>query len=253
MIVRPYLLSGTSAMTQLRNLFERIESGSGPSLGFGSVQPARLPGMALIGRCSGDLDAALVASAEAADAVVIFAPGLLPDALPDLASRIWGAGGAPLQPEIVEMWRAAGADFTVSPFASAVVDAINIAEPQMTHGARIPDDVDDRTWRILGGVPLDFLVLDKSSLTGPWTFADLGQAADAAHRTDKYLVVRVGPQPTANELLALRQAGAVAIVAEANDLGADGMASLKSDLMALPRLQHSSRRRIQPGQESPAT
>ena len=241
-------------MTQLRNLFERIEAGSGPSLGFGSAQPARLPGMALIGRCSGDIEAALAASADAADAIVIFAPGVSPDALPELGGRIWGAGGAPLQPEIVEMWRAAGADFTVSPFAGAQVNAINMAEPQMTHGARIPDDADDKTWRILAGVPLDFLVLDKSAVSGPWTLADLGQANDAARRTDKYLVVRVGSQPTANELLALRQAGAVAVVAEANDLGADGMAALKADLMALPRAQPASRRRVQPGSlENPAT
>ena len=240
-------------MTQLRNLFEHIEAGSGPSLGFGSSQSARWPGMALIGRCSGDIASALAASANAADAVVIFAPGAAPEDLPDLSNLIWGAGGAPLQPEIVAMWSSAGADFTVSPFASAVVDAINIAQPQLTHGARIPDDVDEEAWRLLAGVPLDFLVLDKSALTGPWTLADLGQAADAARRTDKYLVVRVGVRPTANELLALRQAGAVAIVAEANDLGAAGMAALKADLMALPRAQPASRRRVQLGRDNPAT
>ncbi len=240
-------------MTQLRNLFERIESGSGPALGFGSAQSARLPGMALIARCSGDLDAALASAGAAADAVVIASPGLTPAALPDLGQRIWGMGGVPLEPETISNWQAAGADFTVSPFATALVDAINIAQPQMTHGARIPDDVDDNTWRILAGVPLDFLVLDKHTMTGRWTLPDLGQAADAARRANKYLVVRVGPQPTANELLALRQAGAIAIVAEANDLGAEGLASLKSDLMALTRVQPSPRRRAQPGQESPAT
>ncbi len=241
-------------MTQLRNLFERIEAGSGPSLGFGPSQSARLPGMALIARCSGDLDAALAAAGDSADAVVIASPGITPDALPDVSGRIWGAGGAPLEPETISRWQAAGADFTVSPLAGALVDAINFADPQLTHGARIPDDVDDHLWRILAGVPLDFLVLDKHDMTGRWTLADLGQAADAARRTDKYLVVRVGPQPTANELLALRQAGAVAIVAEANDLGAEGMAALKADLMALPRAQPASRRRVQPGNlENPAT
>ena len=240
-------------MTQLRNLFERIEAGSGPSLGFGSAPPARLPGMALIARCSGDLDAALAAAGDSADAVVIASPGLTPDALPDVGTRIWGVGGMPLDPEIIGKWIAAGADFAVSPFAGALVDGIDIAQPKMTHGARIPDDIDDNAWRILAGVPLDFLVLDKHDMAGRWTLADLGQAADAARRTDKHLVVRVGPQPTANELLALRQAGAVAIVAEANDLGAESMAALKADLMALPRAQPSSRRRIQPGQESTTT
>ena len=240
-------------MTQLRNLFERIEAGSGPSLGFGSAQPARLPGMALIARCSGNLDAALAAAGDSADAVVIASPGLTPDGLPDVGGRIWGVGGVPLEPETMGVWQAAGADFAVSPFASALVDGIDIAQPQLTHGARIPDDVDDRLWRILAGTPLDFLVLDKHDMAGRWTLANLGQAADAARRTDKYLVVRVGPQPTANELLALRQAGAVAIVAEANHLGAEGMAALKSDLMVLPRAQPSSRRRIQPGQESTTT
>lgn len=240
-------------MTQLRNLLERIEAGSGPSLGFGSSSAARLPAMALIARCSGDLDAALAAAGDAADAVVIASPGLTPDALPDVGERIWGIGGVPLEPQGIARWREAGADFTVSPLAGALVDAIDIAQPQMTHGARIPDEVDGNLWRILAGVPLDFLVLDKSGMTGRWTLTDLGQAADAARRAGKYLVVRVGPQPTANELLALRRAGAVAIVAEANHLGAEGMAALKADLMALPRVQPSSRRRIQPGQESPAT
>ncbi len=240
-------------MTQLRSLLERIEAGSGPSLGFGSTQSGRLPGMALIARCSGDVKAALAASAEAADAVVIFAPGVTPDALPEIGDRIWGAGGAPLQPETVQTWRDAGADFTVSPFAGALVDAIDIANPGMTHGARIPDDVDGHMWRILAGTPLDFLVLDKSAMTGPWTLADLGQAADAARRTDKYLIVRVGPRPSSNELLALRQAGAVAIVAEANDHGAEGLAAIKADLMALPRAQPASRRGGRTGLESAAT
>ena len=240
-------------MTRLRNLLERIEAGSGPSLGFGSSQSARLPGMALIGRCSGDLEAALTAAGDAADAVVIASPGLTPDAAPDVGQRIWGVGGVPLEPETMRAWAAAGADFAVSPFAGALVDGIDLAQPKMTHGVRIPDDVDDNTWRILAGAPLDFLVLDKHAMAGRWTLADVGQAADAAHRANKYLVVRVGPQPTANELLAIRQAGAVAIVAEASDLGAEGMAGLKSDLMALPRAQPPSRRRVQPGLDSPAT
>ena len=239
-------------MTQLRSLLERIEAGSGPSLGFGSTQSGRLPGMALIARCSGNIEAAL-AAADAADAVVIASPSITPDILPEVKHSIWGLGGVPLEPEGVRAWQAAGADFTVSPFASALVDAIDIANPGMTHGARIPDDVDGHTWRILAGVPLDFLVLDKSAMTGPWTLADLGQAADAARRTDKYLIVRVGPRPSANELLALRQAGAVGIVAEANDHGAEGLAAIKADLMALPRAQPASRRGGRTGLESAAT
>ena len=63
-------------MTQLRNLLERIDQGGAPSLGFGAAQSSRLPAMALIARCSGDLDAALLAAGDAADAVVIAAPGV---------------------------------------------------------------------------------------------------------------------------------------------------------------------------------
>ena len=240
-------------MTRLRNLLERIEQGAGPSLGFGAAQSARLPAMALVARCSGDVAAALDAASDAADAVVIFAPNLNPADLPELGERIWGAGGVPLQPESVERWRDAGADFMVSPLAGAVVDAVNIAQPGMTHGARIPDDPDDATWRNLAAAPLDFLVLDKSSMTDPWTFADLAQVSDAVTRTDKYQFVRVALRPTVNELVALRQAGAVAIVVEANDLGADGLASLKADLMALPRVQPTGRRRVQPALESQTT
>ena len=240
-------------MTQLRSLLERIEAGSGPTLGFGSAQSARLPGMALIARCSGDIAAALTASSYSADAVVVFAPGLTPDALPEMGDRIWGAGGAPLQPDVVKAWREAGADFTVSPFASALVDAIDLADPQMTHGARVPDDVDGHMWRILAGTPLDFLVLDRSAMTGPWTLPDLGQVADAARRAEKFLIVRVGPRPSANELLGLRQAGAVAIVAEANDHGAEGLAAIKADLMAMPRAQPASRRGARTGLESATT
>lgn len=242
-------------MTRLRNLLERIaQGGGGPALGFGAggSSAGRLPGMALIARCSGDVGAALRAAGDAADAVVIFAPNLAPDALADALAgspgdgsggRIWGAGGIPLRPEVVAGWREAGADFTVSPLAGALVDAVDIANPGMTHGVRIPDDVDDAVWRMLAGVPLDFLVLDKSGLAGRWTLSDVGQVADAARRTDKRLVVRVGSAPTGNELLALRQAGAVAIVAEANELGADGLAALKSKLLELPRLAPPPARR----------
>ena len=240
-------------MTQLRSLLERIDAGAGPSLGFGAAQSARLPAMALIARCSGDLGTALLAAGDAADAVVIAAPGIAPDALPDVDGRIWGAGGIPLTPENVRLWQEAGADFMVSPLAGAVVDAVNVAQPGMTHGARIPDDVDDSIWRTLAGAPLDFLALDKSAMTGPWTFHELGQAADAVQRTDKHLVVRVGLRPTVNELVALRQAGAVGIVAEANQLGAEGLSGLKADLMTLPRVQPTGRRRVQPGLDSAAT
>ena len=240
-------------MTQLRNLLERIDQGGAPSLGFGAPQSGRPPAMALIARCSGDVDAAVAAASASADAMVIAASGGSPDGLPDLGDQIWGAGGVPLTPDTVAVWQGAGADFMVSPPAGALVDAINLAQPGMTHGMRIPDDVDDATWRILAAAPLDFLVLDKSALTGPWTLTDLGHATDAAHRTDKYLFVRVGPRPTVNELVALYQAGAVAIVAEANQLGADGLAGLKADLMALPRVQPAGRRRVRPALESQTT
>ncbi len=241
-------------MTQLRNLLERIEQGSGPSLGFGSSQSARLPGMALIGRCSGNMDSALAAASDSADVLVIAAPGLSPDTMPDIGGRVWGIGGAPLTPENVTLWQEAGADFMVSPPPGALVDAINMAQPGMTHGLRIPDEPNDVIWRMLAAAPVDFLVLDKSAMTGPWTFADLAQVSDAVSRTDKFQFVRLGIRATANELLALRQAGAVAVVAEANDLGADGMAALKADLMTLPRAQPASRRRVQPGSlENPAT
>ena len=240
-------------MTQLRSLLERIDAGAGPSLGFGATQSARLPAMALIARCSGDLDAALAAAGDAADAVVIAAPGIAPDGLPDVGGRIWGVGGIALQPDNASLWQAAGADFMVSPLAGAQVDAVNVAQPGMTHGVRIPDDVDDARWRTLAGAPLDFLVLDKSGMTGAWTFGDLGQVSDAARRTDKYQLVRLGVRPSVNELTALRQAGAVGVVAEANELGADGLAGLKADLMALPRVQPTGRRRVQPGVDSAAT
>ncbi len=240
-------------MTQLRSLFERIEAGSGPSLGFGSAQSTRLPGMALIARCSGDVDAALAAAADSADAVVIASPTITPDTLPEVKYSIWGLGGVPLEPEGIRAWQATGADFTVSPVATALVDAIDLADRQMTHGARIPDDVDGHMWRILASMPLDFLVLDRSAMTGPWTLPDLGQVADAARRAEKYLVVRVGPRPSANELLGLRQAGAVAIVAEANDHGAEGLAAIKADLMAMPRAQPASRRGGRTGLESSTT
>ena len=255
MIIRPYFMAGkgVSRLTQLRSLFERIEAGSGPSLGFGSTQSARLPGMALIARCSGDVEAALGAAGDAADAVVIASPRITPETLPQVEHNIWGLGGVSLDPEGIRAWQDAGADFTVSPVAGALVDAIDIANPQMTHGARIPDDVDDQTWRMLAGIPLDFLVLDKSAMTGRWTLPELGQVADAARRAEKYLVVRVGPRPTSNELLALRQAGAVAIVAEANDHGAEGLAAIKADLMAMTRVPPASRRGGRTGLESSTT
>ncbi|MCY4415427.1 MAG: hypothetical protein OXE87_03835 [Chloroflexi bacterium] len=233
-------------MTRLRNLLERIDQGGAPSLGFGAAQANRLPAMALIARCSGDLDAGLAAASGAADAVVIAAPGGSPDGLPDLGDLMWGVGGIPLTPESVVLWRGAGADFMVSPPAGALVDAVNLAQPGLTHGMRIPDDPDDAMWRTLASAPLDFLVRDKSAMTGPWTLDDLGQVSDASGRTDNYLFVRVGVRPSVNELVALHQAGAVAIVAEASQLGAEGMAALKSDLMSLPRVQPTGRRRVRP-------
>ena len=240
-------------MTQLRNLLERIDQGGAPSLGFGAAQSSRLPAMALIARCSGDLDAALAAAADSSDAVVIASPGITPGELPELGGRAWGAGGVRLTPDNVALWQSAGADFLVSPLAGAVVDAVNVANPAMTHGVRIPDDPDDATWRILAAAPLDFLVLDKSAMTGPWTFVELGQVTDAAGRTGKYLVVRVGLRPSVNELVALRQAGAIAIVAEANHLGADSLACLKADLMDLPRVHPTGRRRVRPTLDSQPT
>lgn len=229
-------------MTQLRSLLQRIAAGSGPSLGFGAGPTDRLPGMALIARCSGDIDAALAAAGDAADACVIFGPGRAPDALPDLGGRIWGIGGVPLQPGVIREWQAAGADFAVAPLFGSYVDAIDIAQPTLTVGVRIPDDADDAVRRILDGIPVDLLVLDKSAMPGRWTLTDIGQVAAAARCTDKHLLVRIGERPTANELLAIKQAGGAAIVAEANALGEDGMAELKSDLLALPRLQPPARR-----------
>lgn len=208
--------------------------------------------MALIARCSGDLDAALAASSDAADAVVVFAHNLDPADLPELGDRIWGAGGVPLSPDNASRWDAAAADFMVSPFAGAIVDAINLAQPGMTHGVRIPDDAGDATWRALAAAPVDFLVLDKSGTTDPWTFADMGQVSEAVSRTNKYQFVRAGRRPTRNELVALHQAGVVAIVVEAHELGAGELTGLKADLISLPRVQPVGRR-VQPAMESQTT
>ncbi len=240
-------------MTQLRNLLERIDQGGAPAIGFGASQSSRLPAMALIARCSGDVEAALAAASGSADAVVVAVSDVSPDSLPDFGDRIWGAGGVLLSPENVALWRSVGADFMVSPTPGAVVDAIDIARPGMTHGLRIPDEPDDSTWRTLAAAPVDFLVLDKSAMSGPWTFADLAQVSDAVGRTDKFQFVRVGLRPTVNELVALKQAATVAIVAEANQLGAGELAGLKSDLMSLPRVQPTGRRRVQPALESQTT
>lgn len=240
-------------MTQLRNLLERVEQGGSPSLGFGASQSARLPAMVLVARCSGDVEAALSAADDAADVVVIAVSDVAPGNLPDLGDRIWGAGGVVLTPENAMAWRDAGADFMVSPPAGALIDAVNFAQPGMTHGLRIPDEPDDGVWRVLAAAPVDFLVLDKSAITGPWTFADLAQVSDAVGRTDKFQFVRVGGRPSVNELVAIKQAGAVAIVVEANQLGAEGLSGLKADLMSLPRVQPTGRRRVQPALESQTT
>ena len=234
-------------MSQLLSLLERIEQGTGPSLGFGPGRSGRLPGMALIARCSGDLPVAVAAAREAADALVIVTPDSTPASRPeDLDGCIWGAGGVPLQPGVIGAWHDAGADFAISPLAGAVVDAIDIAQPALLHGIRIPDNADDDTWRILAGIPVQALVTDRSGRSGPWQLTELGQVADCARRTDKHLFVRVSEAPSANELLALRQAGALAIVVEANALGADGMAALKNDLLAMSRPQPAIRRRGSP-------
>ena len=229
-------------MSQLLNLLERIELGAGPTLGFGVAQSSRLPGMALIGRCSGDLAEALAAARGSADAVVVASPAPSAEGLPDFDGFIWGGGGVPLVPDLIQTWRHAGADFVVSPLAGAQVDAIEIGNSDLMHGIRIPDDADDGVWRILAGIPVHVLVSDNSALKAPWELARLGRVADCARRTDKRLFVRVGQRPSANELLALRQAGAVGIVAEAGELGPRGMADLKADLLAMPRLQTAVRR-----------
>ena len=195
--------------------------------------------MALIARCSGDIDAAWKAAwnNDAADAAVIFAPGLVPEALPSgRDGRIWGAGGIPLRPETVALWRGAGADFTVSPLAGALVDAIDIANPGagMTHGARIPDEADDAVWRILAGIPLDFLVLDQSALTGRWTLTRLGaggQRRPARRQTPGGAGGRAAHGQRAAGPAAGRRRGRRG---GGQRLGAAGMAQLKADLLALP-------------------
>ncbi len=236
-------------MSKLLDLLQRISEGSPAPLGFGASRAESLPGLALVGRASrpgtgrrpsgvpdaaSSLDAVIVDGASGADYIK-----QLGDLMSDLP---WGPGLPAPADEDAQASRDSGADLLSFSLESGVA-AIS-GEDELARLVSVSPDLSDRELRAVAALPVDGFILDMSGVAGPWSLKDLVTVGALTRRTDKHVLVQLSAIPGKGDLEALRDMGVAGIIVEVNTGNSGDLASLKADLLSLPRPRSRRRERM---------
>ena len=209
---------------------------SGPA-GFGAARTARLPGLALVGLVASDHKAGLAAASQAGlEAVLVSGVGSAGDArdLAESASDIpWGICRSSLSGEDAQVCAEAGADVLAFGLESAASSMAG--EDELARILTVAPDLSDRQLRAVAALPVDCFTVDMTAVTGAWTLEDLVTVGSISRRTDKYVLVQVSTILAKDDLAAVRDMGASAIILDLSGVSPEDLAGLKTALLEMPR------------------
>ena len=223
-------------MSRFVDLLQRISDGSPAPIGFGAARAAATPGLALVGMVSGGNPGACSDAASAGvDAVLV--SGASADGAQSLADSCggvpWGLIGDTLSGELVQAARDGGAD--IMAFGLATAAATIAGEDDLGRFVSVDPTWSDRELRAVASLPVDGLVLDMTTVSGPWSLQDLVTVGSITRRTDKHVLVRVEGAPSREDLEAIRDMGAAGLVLSLDGTAAEEISALKADLLSMPR------------------
>jgi hypothetical protein len=239
-------------MSKFLDLLERINEGAPAPLGFGVVRPPKLPAMVLVGLVSGDhtkgiaavadlgLDAALLSGIDGPEGLK-----KLGDSLP---GKPWGARLGSLSQEEAQAYQDSGSDLLA--FGLDGTSASAVAEDEMARILCIDAAIDEQELRALASLPVDVFLIPLTQDTDTLTLRDLATFGLICRRSDQYILLEVSKPPGKKDLEALRDIGVHGLVVDVGSVDPDGINTLKTDLLDLPKPNYRRRekfRAILPG------
>ena len=234
-------------MSKLLDLLQRISDGSPPPLGFGAVRSGNLPGLALVGLVTADHQAGVAAAIEVGLDTAIVSGVNGADGLKSLAKSVdgipWGALVPSLSEDEARACQEGGADLLAFGLESTA-GAIS-GEDEMARLVTVAPDLSDRELRAIAALPVDCFIVDMTAVSGSWTLQDLVTLGAITRRSDKQVLVQVSGVPEKNDLRALRDMGASALIVDLAAVSPEDLAGLKATLLDMPRPRPRRRDRMQ--------
>lgn len=218
-------------MTKLKKAIERVQRGETRAMGFG-VAPREKPRALLLGAIVKTSDQANTAIEAGADLAVV-----LGKSAGDIAGKYKGASDAKYP---VGAWvdaadaagatalKEAGFDFVASP-----LDATDAGEWNDDFGyvVTVTGDLDDTMLRALGAIGVDGLFVKRPQ--GTLSVQNQVELARLAMLASAPLLVRIEEDASVDELRALRDAGAAAVLVK-EGAAADALKALGDRLREVP-------------------
>ena len=234
-------------MSKLLDLLQRISDGSPTPLGFGAVRSGNLPGLALVGLVTADHQAGVAAAIEVGLDTAIVSGVSGADALKSVAKSVdgipWGAFVPSLSEDEARACQEGGADLLAFGLESTA-GAIS-GEDEMARLVTVAPDLSDRELRAIAALPVDCFIVDMTAVSGSWTLQDLVTLGAITRRSDKQVLVQVSGVPEKNDLRALRDMGASALIVDLAAVSPEDLAGLKATLLDMPRPRPRRRDRMQ--------
>ena len=224
-------------MSQLLNKLDRINRGSPAPMGFGAAtRVEKTPAMVLIGDVSRNFNQ----GTNRVDQLP--ADGALMQGLPvdDNLSRVtelltavpWGIRVDQLDQAGAKELLDRGCDFIIVRPENSFVDAMK--DDQVAYLMDLPSEPTERFLRAIEDLPVDAIVMDRSTLQCPVTLLDLISIASVRSMFEKYLIVHADVGITPKEIESLRDVGVDGLIVDAQSTKKD-LKDLHQRLLDVPR------------------
>ena len=232
-------------MSRFLDQLERISQNAPTPLGFGVSRGERTPGMALVALVSSRHGEGCAAVAGLSPDGVILSgvdgPGGL-DSLGDaLPAAPWGVSCPSLTREDFDAYKEAGCDILAFGLEGARASALSSDELART--LLVEARLSNRRARAIDALPVDVLLVDMLSRSGPWTLADVAAAAEVSRRVDKYVLLQLSEPPDKADLEAIRNVGVHGLALDVDAVSVEELQELKSNLLDMPRQRPRRRER----------
>ena len=155
------------------------------------------------------------------------------DALKSLAKSVdgipWGAFVPSLSEEEARACQEGGADLLAFGLESTA-GAIS-GEDEMARLVTVAPGLSDRELRAIAALPVDCFIVDMTAVSGSWTLQDLVTLGAITRRSDKQVLVQVSGVPEKNDLRALRDMGASALIVDLAAVSPEDLGRPEGDIV----------------------
>lgn len=224
-------------MGKFLDLMEHVINGAPAGLGFGAARASKVPSMALIALVSGRHSTGLkTAAGLAPDATLLSGlkdPAALQELKGALPKTLWGVRTDGLNDADAQAYREHGCDLLVFQLQGTLASALDGEE--VGRVLCLEPGVEEHELRAIDTLPVDALLVNMSTVSGPWMLHDLMAVGSISRRASKYILVAVAQPPGKKDLEALRDLGVRGLVLDVGVATPEALTELKAALLEMPR------------------